>query len=158
MATLYFQVAGATYRELTDARLVMEPMMARLAAQRRDAVKLRELQEVLTKSRVTHIEVDTTYIASASDFHSVVAGLSGNRILDLMGQSLKALFTDRVRGLLFPIEERAHVFDVHETIARAIFRGESTRAERLMHEHMLEFAAFVEKRHPGTMDEVVDWR
>ena len=30
--------------------------------------------------------------------------------------------------------------------------------ERLMREHMLEYAKYVERRHPELMDEVVDWR
>jgi GntR family transcriptional regulator, transcriptional repressor for pyruvate dehydrogenase complex len=32
-----------------------------------------------------------------------------------------------------------------------------TKAERLMREHMTEYAKFVEKRHPSLLDEVVSW-
>jgi DNA-binding FadR family transcriptional regulator len=158
MATLYFQVAGATYRELTEARLVVEPMMARLAAQRRDDAKLRELEAVIARSRGAELHADAAYVAAATDFHGVVAGISGNRILDLMGRSLKDLFTDRIHGTLFPVEDREHIFDVHAAIARAILRGDATRSERLMREHMEDLADSVQKRHPGLMDEVVDWR
>ena len=35
MATMFFQAGGMTFREVIDARLVLEPLMARLAAERR---------------------------------------------------------------------------------------------------------------------------
>jgi DNA-binding FadR family transcriptional regulator len=157
MATLYFQVGKATFRELTEARLVMEPVMARLAAGRRDPEHLAELERVLEEGRSLALAVDDLYLRSTRDFHSVIAGMSGNRILDLFGRALKEIFTDRVSGLLFPASRRQQVREVHEAIAKAIFKGEASRAERLMREHMEEFAAFVEQRHPGLMSEVVDW-
>ena len=36
MTTLYLHLVGATYREVLEARIIMEPVMARLAAQRKD--------------------------------------------------------------------------------------------------------------------------
>jgi DNA-binding FadR family transcriptional regulator len=158
MATLYFQVGGATFRELTEARLVMEPVMARLAAQRGDPERIEELRAVLDESRGIPLAVDESYLRSARDFHGIVAGMSGNRVLDLFGASLKEIFTDRVSGMLFPASRRRQVLEDHEAIAKAIFRGEASRAERLMREHMEEFVEYVRKRHPGLMDEVVDWR
>ena len=53
---------------------------------------------------------------------------------------------------------REKVVAVHGAIARTIARGEAARAERLMREHMLEYAKYVERRHLELMDEVVDWR
>ncbi len=158
MATLYFQVGGATFRELTEARLVMEPVMARLAAQRRDPERIEELRAVLEESREVPMAVDENYLRTTRGFHSVVTGMSGNRVLDLFGASLKEIFTDRVSGMLFPASRRRHVVEAHEAIAKAIFRGEPARAERLMREHMEEFVEYVRKRHPGLMNEVVDWR
>jgi GntR family transcriptional repressor for pyruvate dehydrogenase complex len=158
MATLYFQVGGATFRELTEARLVMEPVMARLAAQRRDPERMEELKRVLDESRRAPLAIDESYLRTTRDFHSVVTGMSGNRVLDLFGSSLKEIFTDRVAGMLFPASRRRQVVEAHEAIAKAIFRGEASRAERLMREHMEEFVDYVRKRHPGLMDEVIDWR
>jgi DNA-binding FadR family transcriptional regulator len=158
MATLYFQIGGATFRELTEARLVMEPVMARLAAQRRDPEHLADLERVLGEARDVALAVDDLYLRSATDFHSVIAGMSGNRILDLFGRALKEIFTDRVSGMLFPASQREQVRLVHEAIAKAIFKGEASRAERLMREHMETFVDYVQRRHPGLMDEVVDWR
>jgi DNA-binding FadR family transcriptional regulator len=84
--------------------------------------------------------------------------MSGNRILDLYGRALKDIFTERVTGLLFPASQRDHIRRAHEAIAKAIFNGEAARAERLMREHMQEYVEYVQRRHPGLLDEVVDWR
>jgi DNA-binding FadR family transcriptional regulator len=157
MATLYFQASGATFRELLEARLVMEPVMARLAAERRDPQMLEELAESVAASERLATVDDLEYVRTSTDFHSVVSGMSGNKVLDLFGRAIKDVYTDRVTGTLFPQSARDRVRDEHIAIARAIRRGEAARAERLMREHMEEFALYVEKRHPGLMDEVVDW-
>lgn len=158
MATLYFQASGATFRELLEARLVMEPVMARLAAERRDPRMLERLAEsVQASDQLTSVD-DLEYVRASTDFHSLVSGMSGNHVLDLFGRAIKDVYTDRVTGTLFPASTRKRVIAEHTAIARAIRRGEPARAERLMREHMEEFAAYVQKRHPGLMDEVVDWR
>ncbi|HEV7679609.1 MAG TPA: FCD domain-containing protein [Candidatus Dormibacteraeota bacterium] len=158
MATLYFQTIGATFRELVEARLVMEPVMARLAAERRDPEMLRALAESIAESDTLGEGDDVDYARVSTDFHGLIAGMSSNRVLDLFGRAIKDVYTDRVTGTLYPPSARQRVHDAHVAIAQAIRRGEATRAERLMREHMVEFVEYVEKRHPGLMDEVVDWR
>jgi DNA-binding FadR family transcriptional regulator len=157
MATLYFQAGGATFRELVEARLVMEPVMARLAAERRDPDMLQRLADSIAESDKLAEADDLEYMQATTDFHSVVSGMSGNQVLDLFGRAMKDVYTDRVTGTLYPPAARERVRLAHNAIAAAIRRGEAARAERLMREHMEEFADFVEQRHPGMMSEVVDW-
>jgi GntR family transcriptional repressor for pyruvate dehydrogenase complex len=71
---------------------------------------------------------------------------------------LKDIYTDRVSSYSFPSDERAHVRRVHGTIADAIIKGDAEVAETLMREHMVEYARNIEARHPGLLDEIVDWR
>jgi len=153
MSTLYFQAGTMTFRELIEARLVMEPVMARLAAERADAALIDRLLKLSTP-----LESDEAYLHTSAEFHRLVASMSDNRILNLFSHSLEDIFHDRVSGMLFPVSRREKVVEVHAAIARAIARGEAARAERLMREHMLEYAKYVERRHPELMDEVVDWR
>lgn len=157
MATLYFQAGGATFRELVEARLVMEPVMARLAAERRDPELLRKLAESVSESERLTEGDDLEYMQSATDFHGLVSGMSGNAVLDLLGRSIKDVYTDRITGTIYPPEARERVLQAHVAIAAAIRKGEAARAERLMREHMEEFVAYVEQRHPGLMAETVDW-
>jgi DNA-binding FadR family transcriptional regulator len=155
MSSLFFHLGGMTFRELIDARLAMEPMMARLAATRR-------AQELVADggqpSGPEVTEDDQVYFDVTHDFHRTVASLSGNPILNLVSMSLEDIFHDQVSGLLSPKEQRGQVLEVHAAISQAIAAGRSDEAERLMREHMQEYADWVRARHPHLMDAVVDWR
>ena len=159
MATLYFQVARATFRDLVQARMLIEPMMAgRAATSCTDVVRVR-LQQALD---ATHAALDAgddpSYMAATGSFHSLIAAVSGNPIIDLYSHSLQHIYRDRVGGTAFPTQTRKQVARKHEVTANAIFAGDARRAERLMREHMAEYGEHVAERFPGLLDEIVDWR
>lgn len=156
MTSLYLHLSGATYGDVLAARLVMEPVMARLAAQRQDAAQLARLEEFVVPA--TAPVDDAMYMASSSDFHTLLSGLSGNPVLDFMGRALKDIYTDRFEQTVFPLETRGKIAHDHNAIARAIASGNAPRAERLMRDHMIEFAGFYQAQNPGVLDEPVDWR
>jgi GntR family transcriptional regulator, transcriptional repressor for pyruvate dehydrogenase complex len=155
MATLYFQAGRMTFRELVEARLMMEPVMARLAAERRDPALMQDLSKI---ARETKLDDDQEYLQGSGDFHRMVASMSGNAMLNLFSGSLGEVFHDRVSGLFFPKARRAKVRTTHSEIAQAIQDGDAKKAEELMREHMVEYANFVKRRHPALMHEVVGWR
>ena len=104
MATLHYQAVGATFRELVEARLIIEPLMAGLAAATRNRQLLDELRIMSDRTR-EGLQDDFEYSSSASDFHGAMAGASGNRILDLFGKSLKDVYSERIRSsFIFPLE------------------------------------------------------
>jgi DNA-binding FadR family transcriptional regulator len=158
MATLFFQMRGATFRELAEARMVLEPLMARLAAERQDAAAMERLDRSIAAARDASVEDDPGWAEVSTDFHGVVAGLSGNRILDLFGEAIKEVWFDRASALAFPSEAREQTRKEHELIAKAIAAGDGKKAERLMRAHMEEFLGYVFERFPGLLDEVVEWR
>jgi GntR family transcriptional repressor for pyruvate dehydrogenase complex len=158
MSTLYFQVGGMTFRELIEARLILEPVMARLAAERRDPDLLEKLMSAGTHAETDGVTDDDVYLQTSSDFHRLVAEMAGNSILYLFSHSLEDIFHDRVSGMLFPVSRRGEVVSAHSAIANAIARGQASHAEKLMRDHMTEYANYVKRRHPALWDEVVDWR
>lgn len=154
MATLHLHVAGATYRDVIEARIVMEPVMARLAAERQDTEVLARLQ--------AHAELpdptdDASYLQSTSGFHSLVSSMSANVALDLYGHSLKDIYASRIESIVFPEDARDRVAADHRRIADCIVDGKSAAAESLMREHMQEFLTWSAEKYPGMLDEVVDW-
>jgi DNA-binding FadR family transcriptional regulator len=155
MATLYFQMDGVTFHDLIEARVIMEPTMAGLAARSRDPELVTELARFA--SAAGGVE-DDEYAGHAADFHRHVAAMSGNSVMSLFGQSLTDILRDRLSPTLFPKSRRGAVLNVHCAIARAITEGDADKAERLMTEHMTEYASYVRRRHPTLMREVVDWR
>jgi DNA-binding FadR family transcriptional regulator len=158
MATLYFQAGRMTFRELMEARLVMEPVMARLAAQRSDPEAAAELARAVAAADAADVRDDVEYLGTSADLHEAIAGMSGNRILNLFGRALLAIFYERVGGMLFPTSRREGVRRIHADIAQAIVDGDADRAETLMREHMVEYANYTRRRYPALQDEIVDWR
>ena len=152
-STLHFHMAGATFRELWEARVTIEPLMARLAAERKSPQVRERLRAVMGRAQA--VSRDHVYVEAASDFHTTLSGMTGNRVLDLYAISFSAVWNAHVRGLAFPEEERSRVFEHHDAIAEAVIAGDGERAERLMRDHMREMIAYVDRRHPGVLDGVV---
>lgn len=154
MATLFFQMDGVTFADLLDAMVIMEPTLAALAAGRHDPQLVAEMSRFTRPARLD----DEEYTRDVADFHRLVAAMSGNPVMRLFGQSLSDIVRERLSPPMFPKSRRPTVVNVHCAIARAIIEGDAGRAEELMREHMSEYAAYVRRRHPGLMREVVDWR
>jgi DNA-binding FadR family transcriptional regulator len=158
MATLYFHMYGVTFRELVEARLVIEPVMAGQAAKRQDPDGIRRLQESLRGIDHRDDVDDGTWHQVSTEFHSIVAGISGNHILNLVGGALKDVHNARLTGTVYSKSARTKVDADHAAVAHAILRGQESRAERLMREHMQQLVRVVAEQHPGLLNEVVDWR
>ena len=155
MMTLYLHLSGATYREVLEARIIMEPVMARLAALRKDPDTVTQLQDFLARPEPAD---ETEYLMHTGGFHTLLSGLSGNRVLDLEGRGLKDIYADRIEGMAFPPEAREGIVRDHRLIAQAIIAGNATRAEKLTRTHMEEYLFYSAARNPGVLDEVVQWR
>lgn len=155
--TFFLQASGATFRELMQARLVLEPIMARQAAERGDAEVKAALRDGIDRSRGVLDETDEHYLQVATDFHGIVSGASGNNVLDLLARSLKDIYVARVRSIVYAPDERQKLLHDHEVVADAILSGDGDSAEALMREHMEEYVAIMEERFAGFMDEKIDW-
>jgi DNA-binding FadR family transcriptional regulator len=156
MLTLYLHVAGSTFRDVLAARMAIEPVMARLAAERRDGGHLAKLDQFLAHPPDPAVR-PLRQMRSSLEFHAMVNGMSGNPVLDLFGQAVRHVYTDRQQGLAYPDHLRERVIREHAEIARAIRDGAADDAERLMREHMSEFVSVSTARYPGMFDELVDW-
>lgn len=157
IATLHLQVTGATKGEIVQARIALEPFMARLAAEAQEPAGLEQLAADLADAEAMSLDDDEAFQRLSRSFHSTVAGISGNHALDLLGQSLKATYDLYVPARMMPVADRADVRSVHTAIADAIFEGRGADAERLMREHLRAAAAATAQLHPGLLDERVEW-
>jgi GntR family transcriptional repressor for pyruvate dehydrogenase complex len=155
--TFFLHASGTTFRELMEARMVLEPVMARQAAERRDPQVKAALQAGIDRSRGVLDEGDEQYLNVATGFHEVVTGASGNSVLDLLARSMKDIYVARFRSIVYTADERAKLLSDHEVVAEAIISGDGDRAEALMREHMEEYVTFLGQRFGSFMDERIDW-
>lgn len=153
--SFFFHLDGTSYRELIEARLTIEPVMARLAAERQDAELLEALRDVMEREGTSSPEDE---ILCAEEFHYRICGASGNKALDLLGRSLRTVYASRISAAgILPPESHKQIHRTHAQIGKAILAGNGKRAERLMADHLRELADLQEERTPWFMEERISW-
>lgn len=159
MARLHLQFARTTYSQILDARILIEPIIVRLASESPSAETIAKLREVIADSESVNIESDAEgYHARISRaFHMTVAEVCGNPVLGLMAGALKEIYDSRIWLSLFTIQSRGHTRDIHRDIALAIIDGRGHEAEELMRTHMVEQKDELVQSNPGALNDPVAW-
>ncbi|MBK1787341.1 FadR/GntR family transcriptional regulator [Prauserella cavernicola] len=153
--TLFLQAKGIRFSELVEARLIIEPLAARLAATRHDPADNDDLRRIVQEG--LDAEGDAQWLAASNAFHAKVMSMAGNGLIDLFARALKDIFTERASSV-YVARRRGHVRRTHAEIADAIIDGDADVAEELMRAHMEEYVRTVGRREPQLMGEIVDWR
>lgn len=161
MATLYFRLAGATYNDITDALLVIEPMIARLAAQQKHPKAAEELMAALA---VESCELTATSsppqnaVLKLQGFHAVLSRLCGNQVLALIADAIGSIVSEHivVASNAAPIISHSH--DDHVRLAEAVIKGDADEAARLAYDHLKMLMDFHRSQVPGIFAQPVQWR
>jgi GntR family transcriptional repressor for pyruvate dehydrogenase complex len=163
MASLYFHLAGATYRDTLDARLILEPVVCGIIAQRQDPEHIQALKDYLEHSKTTMAGKlpPSAFTISADqekvlEFHAMLMSMSGNPVITLLVRSLQDLRVDAMTG--HPGHLEGDILHVHDMIARAIIEGRPAQAEQLMREHIQDFIEYELKNDPAYLEQTVSWR
>ncbi len=158
MAKLHLHIRGSTYTEVLQARLALEPLMARLAAETKDEQGLQSLRTAIAEADAIDPDDEAAWRAVCNLFHLTIWGVSGNSVLSLLGESLKEVYATRARPTPTPRAVRMRILAVHRAIAAAILKGNGSVAERLMREHMEAFAKVGGKQNTGGLNGRITWR
>lgn len=154
---LFFRVARATYGDLMDARVAIEPFMAARAAERQAPAQLDALRALLEREATSPSgtrEADEL----ALGFHWLVCGSSGNPVMDGIGRAIHILYGDHVGdGQLYTPACWTSARGIHQEIGDAVLAGDARRAQALMTAHMEDFRALQQERLPALLDAVVAW-
>ena len=105
-SALYYNLGGSSYREVFDVQLLLEPLAAEAAARNPD----RELvAAVLAPLLAAQHPLDgPAWYQSAFEFHHAVYLLGGNRVQNLITQSVAHIVADHVLAIVdvMPIRRR----------------------------------------------------
>jgi DNA-binding FadR family transcriptional regulator len=157
-ASLYFRMGGATFHELIETVLVLEPWLAELAAQRSDKEVARaRLRHAMDETDALRGDVEGV-IRTAPGFHRVVHELSGNPVLSTMTGAIDAVFTDQILCTLDLGPHQEQFLEDHHAIAEAIIAGDSLEARRLADEHAQRIAACAREQAGSLLDRRIEWR
>lgn len=154
VSTFYYQVAGVTLAELLEARLLFEPALAAMAARRATE---QERQELLENTRLARIERSPySTIAPIHEMHARIAEMTHNRVIRILGQSLRDVHEARI-GSRFDGAILERLQTGHERIALAVARENAPLAEQLMREHMADLSEILNTRYGREMQQPVNW-
>jgi GntR family transcriptional regulator, transcriptional repressor for pyruvate dehydrogenase complex len=158
MLTLFLHGAGATMADLMDARIVIEPMAARAAALGASREEVERLQDAVTTAQPA-IKDGEGWLPVSTEFHDMVATLSGNPVLDLLARSLKDVYYARLPAVRAdsPKSWRQRIQREHVAIAQAISDGDADAAEQLMRDHIVAFKRRWARQAPDILNSKVEW-
>jgi DNA-binding FadR family transcriptional regulator len=149
---IYLEYLGTTIADLLNARLVLEPLAASLAAEHIDEAGIERLRAVLRAEE--HWKPGQT--APRDEFHIAVAEQSKNPVLGLFIDVLMRLTRRYVRdsrtGSASEASKASAAIDRmrsdHSAIVGAVTAGDSARAKTLSEQHVKAVTAWLQK-HRG---------
>lgn len=157
MSSLYYHLAGATYDELFESWVVMESMLAELAARNSDRVSARRVLEPFLALGEVHGDEDSkAFFEAHANFHAAVASLAGNRVLQLAFQTSGAIVSHHVLITADPRDLREVIDRDHELVARAIMSGHVRKAAAQMAQHIRNVVDYY--RPAQDPEGLIDWR
>lgn len=136
------RVNRASLRALAEARLLLEPEVAALAAQR---ARPGDLQAMRTAVEEARQRKDPYFIPHSVRFHTALSEASGNPVLVCALASFWALFHEALARLLPDDGMAARAVEDHQAILDAVASRDPDRARALMREHLAYFAQRVER-------------
>jgi GntR family transcriptional regulator, transcriptional repressor for pyruvate dehydrogenase complex len=132
--------------DLIDARLLIEPHLARLAVGRGTKSQVAELERILDRADQALQGQDDLLSDLNLSFHRAIARLSGNSVLSQTMDSLLDLYAAEQLVILKVYDDRERDAREHRAVFEAIRDRRADLAAERMREHLTEVRAVVERR------------
>ncbi|MEM6109944.1 FCD domain-containing protein [Mycobacterium sp. 050272] len=147
---IYLEYLGTTLADLLNARLVLEPLAASLAAERIDEAGIERLRAVLHAEQQWRPGLPTP----RDEFHIALAEQSKNPVLQLFIDVLMRLTTryalrSRTDSASEAIEALDYMHNDHSDLVAAVTAGDAARAKTLSERHVEAVNAWLQEHHPG---------
>lgn len=130
---LLVDAQGMSIANLLEARLILEPSAARLAASRSDAKTIAALRATIGSTSA--LPPSSGFVVHW-DFHSTLVSSTGNPLLRLMCQPINDVLRVRLNRDRISRDVWDRVDADHVDIYRAVAAGDADTAERLTREHL----------------------
>lgn len=144
------EMHAAQLLELLGARIVIEPPLAAMAAERASGAELAALEQVLDAA-ARHLDgKDAELHDTNMTFHRATARLAGNSVLHEVVDSLLTVHGPEQREILQIFDDRRRDHDEHLSILEAIVARDAAAAEERMRAHLVDVKTVIEQRlhHP----------
>ncbi|MFF0817828.1 FadR/GntR family transcriptional regulator [Rhodococcus sp. NPDC003318] len=153
---LVLQFEGAPFSTIVEARVGLEPLMARLAADRITDDQLVPLAESVAKMGENLGDLDV-FLEANRAFHDGIAWASGNSLFGYLIDAVDGILAGVAVGVEYPAHRRAKVHQAHAGILAAIESRDPAAAEAAMRAHVIELATYLRKKFPAAMTTPITW-
>lgn len=154
-SSFYFFLRGATLRNAIETKSVIEPQLARLAAERVGEEGLARLAAILHLEREEMAADSRDWGNAPAEFHRLIAELAANPVLELFSNSILEL--QRASSTEAEPADRAATVRFHERMYEAMQAHDGAEAERLMRRHTEEQLHRLSELIPERLDERIEW-
>jgi GntR family transcriptional regulator, transcriptional repressor for pyruvate dehydrogenase complex len=154
--TLILQFDGGSLKDVLEARTALEPMMARLAAERITDEQLAELAAGVERMRDQSHDHEV-FLAENRFFHTRIADIAGSSVLRVFNDTLKSIADGAVVGVEYPARRRLAVATAHEKVVDALRTGDPLAAGEAMRAHVGEAGDFWSRKYPELISRSVRW-
>ncbi|MDO9351763.1 MAG: FadR/GntR family transcriptional regulator [Deltaproteobacteria bacterium] len=146
------RIQKATLNELTEARVILEPPIAKLAVEKMTAEDLMKLESNIdeaSKIVKSHAPSPTQNI----EFHSLIAEATHNTVITLAMKTLLGVVKEMTLELRDGLEKRvkisSHAVDYHKKIIKALRKRDSQKVYDLMLKHILQIQGGLREVKPN---------
>lgn len=127
-----------TFQELWELAVSLEPLAARLAAQRAEPDDLQHLADNLDATAAAR--ADTALVQLDVEFHALVGNASHNRALMLAREPVGLLYRPTLQRIFAHLPQaKARNLDAHRRIADALRRRDAEAAADWTRKHLVDF-------------------
>jgi len=135
--SLMLRLGRTTHAELTEARLLLEPPIARLAALRAEPKDIARLEDMVAKQEQA-LKGNGNPRRYDMQFHRLVAESAKNLPLMIVMNSLADLELEAISSIDISANVKRHTIHFHQSVLDAIRRADGDAAFETMLRHILD--------------------
>lgn len=154
---LLLQFNNVALGAVVEARIGVEPLMARHAAVRRTEEQLAHLTDNVAMMD-KNLDDLTAFLRLNQKFHDLVAWASGNALLGFLVEALDGIYEVFAHAIDYSMCRRRKIHEAHTAVLEAITVKDPDFAAELMRTHVTEMADYLESQFPESFSQAICWQ
>ena len=154
--TLILEFEQSPLGAVFEARVALEPTLARLAAARIDDERIAELQDSVDRM-IGDLNNHDLFLDENQRFHSLVAEVAGNAVLGVFAETLKTVADGALLGVRYTPNRRRAVAVAHQRIVDALRERDALAAEQAMTQHLDEAGRYWTRKYGHLVSDPLRW-
>jgi len=137
----FLRMQGISIKELTEARIILEPSIAKLAAEKVASEDLKKLEQNIHEASKI-VKSNTPSPAQNIEFHSLIAAATKNQVITLTMTTLFDVVKEMTLEIKHNVQKRTEssrqAVAYHKKILKALKERNSERVYELMLKHIIQ--------------------